>query len=169
MKAQKAKASPRPPLRGKKTWNEKLDQAKDLPKVVQVQGKLSQRWGEGTCAIPAPRDVDALMRQIPRGKLTTIDQLRAAIARRHEATFGCPITTGIFSWMAAHAAEEAAAAGQREITPYWRTLKAKGELNPKYPGGIDGLAKRLQAEGHVIFQKGKRFFVQDYEKALARM
>ena len=164
----KAKPLPRPPLRGKKTWNEKLDDAKDLPKVVRVGGRLAKRWGEGTCAIPAPREVDTLMRRVPQGKVTTIDQLRAAIARKHQATFGCPITTGIFSWMAAHAADEAAAAGQRDITPYWRTLKAKGELNPKYPGGIIGLAKRLKAEGHIIFQKGKRYFVQDHEKALAR-
>jgi len=165
----KAQPPSRPPLRGKKSWNEKLAQARDLPKVIQVEGKLAKRWGEGTCAIPAPREVDALMRRVPQGKLTTIDALRAAIARKHAATFACPITTGIFSWIAAHAAEESAAAGKRDITPYWRTLKTKGELNPKYPGGIPGLIKRLKAEGHVIFQKGKRYFVEGHENALAKL
>lgn len=48
----------------------------------------------------------------------------------------------------------------------WRTLKAGGELNPKYPGGITGLRARLEAEGHEVQQKGKRFFVADFEKRL---
>ena len=82
---------------------------------------------------------------------------------------GCPITTGIFAWIAAHAAQEAELAGVKRITPYWRTLKAGGELNPKYPGGIDAVRARLEAEGHRIVQKGKRWLVADFEKALARV
>lgn len=157
------------PRRGKKTWREKLADDKDLPKVIKIAGQLSKRWGEGTCAIPAPREVDALMRRVPRGRLTTINDLREAVARDHGATIGCPITTGIFSWMAAQAADEASAAGEANVTPYWRTLKTNGELNPKYPGGIPALTARLAAEGHSVFQKRRRFFVRDFEKALARL
>ena len=65
-------ASPKP-LRSKKSWREKLADDKGLPKVIRIEGKLSKRWGEGTCAIPAPREVDALIRRVPRGKLTTIE------------------------------------------------------------------------------------------------
>lgn len=155
--------------RRRKTWREKLLDDKDLPKVIQIGRDLSSRLGQGTCAIPAPREVDALMRRVPRGRLTTIDELRAAVARKHRATIGCPITTGIFAWIAAHAAEESAAAGKSKITPYWRTLKSKGELNPKYPGGIEAIAAKLKAEGHVVFQKGKRWFVRDPERALAKL
>lgn len=54
------------------------------------------------------------------------------------------------------------------MTPYWRTLKANGELNPRYPGGIEALMGRLEAEGHVVVQKGKRFLVEDYEKKLVK-
>ncbi len=54
-----------------------------------------------------------------------------------------------------------------KITPYWRTLKTGGELNPKYPGGIARLRKRLAAEGHRVVAKGKRFVVADYDKSLA--
>ncbi len=106
------------------------------------------------------------MQKVPKGKLTTINELRAALARQHKANFSCPITTGIFAWIAAHAAEEASAEGRKRITPYWRTLKTGGELNPKYPGGIPALKKRLVAEGHKVVQKGKRFLVADFEKAL---
>lgn len=48
-----------------------------------------------------------------------------------------------------------------------RTLKAGGELNAKYPGGIENLTTRLAAEGHTIVRKGKRFLVKDYERAVA--
>ncbi len=160
--------SPRPPRRGKKTWREKLADDKDLPKVVILGKDQAARLGGKTCALPAPREVDALMRRVPRGKLTTIHELRQAVARDQGAEIGCPITTGIFSWIAAQAAAETEAAGATGATPYWRTLKAKGELNPKYPGGIPDLAARLEAEGHVIVQKRNRYFVQNFERSLAR-
>lgn len=150
----------------KKSWGEKLADDKGLPKVAPVEGKMTKKWGVGLMVIPAPREVDALMQKVPRGKLTTINELRAALARQHKANYGCPITTGIFAWIAAHAAEEASAEGRKRITPYWRTLKTGGELNPKYPGGIPALKKRLVAEGHKVVQKGKRFLVADFEKAL---
>jgi hypothetical protein len=152
----------------RKTWREKLADSKDLPKVVKITGKMTKRWGRGTCAIPAPREVDAIMRKVPDGKLITINEIRQTVAKRHKATIGCPITSGIFAWIAAHAAEEAALAGETEITPYWRTLKAGGELNPKYPGGVARLKSLLEAEGHRVVAKGNKFVVVDYESRLVR-
>jgi len=108
------------------------------------------------------------MKRMPKGKVVTINELRSALAKKHRADFACPITTGIFSWIAAHAAAEAESLGRKRITPYWRTLKSGGELNPKYPGGVDGLATRLQSEGHSIAVKCKRSFVVEHEKAVFR-
>jgi alkylated DNA nucleotide flippase Atl1 len=153
-------------MRAKKSWREKLADDKGLPRVCRATGKLSKRWGTGTFVIPAPREVDALMMQVPKGRVATINELRAALARKHKTDFTCPITTGIFSWIAAHAAAEAGAAGARRITPYWRTLKSGGELNPKYPGGVEGIARHLRAEGHKVIHKGKRTLVVDYERRL---
>ena len=153
-------------MKARKTWQEKLADDKDLPRVGKIEGRMTTRWGTGTMVIPAPREVDALMRRVPRGKLTTINELRGALARKHCVNVGCPITTGIFAWIAAHAAEEAAAAGRKRITPYWRTLRSGGQLNEKYPGGILGLKKRLQAEGHKVVRRGKNFFVADFERCL---
>jgi hypothetical protein len=96
----------------------------------------------------------------------TINELRAALAAKHKVNFACPLTTGIFSWIAAHAAAEAEAAGAKRITPFWRTLKTGGEINPKYPGGAEAVASRLRTEGHKIVAKGKRTFVADHEKKL---
>ena len=153
-------------MRPKKSWREKLADAKGLPKLGKLTPQMSRRWGTGTMVIPAPAEVDALMKKVPRGKLITINELRAALAVKHNVGFACPLTTGIFSWIAAHAAAEALAEGAKRSTPYWRTLKSGGELNPKYPGGIAESVKRLEGEGHKVVQKGKRTFVADYEKAL---
>ncbi len=151
----------------RKTWREKLESDKGLPRVEEIDARMSPRWGEGTFVIPAPREVDALMHAVPEGKLTTINALRQILAARHGATIACPITTGIFARIAAEAAAEDEAAGEVAITPYWRTLKAGGELNPKYPGGCEGQKERLEAEGHTVVERGKRSFVADYEKRLA--
>jgi hypothetical protein len=153
----------------KKTWREKLTDNKDLPKVGLITGGMTRRWGSGTMVIPAPCEVDELMRKVPKGKLITINEIRATLAKKHRATMSCPITTGIFAWIAAHAAAEAAEDGVKRVTPYWRTLKTGGELNPKYPGGIPDLKDRLEAEGHRIVKKGKRYLVADFQKALVKL
>jgi alkylated DNA nucleotide flippase Atl1 len=152
-----------------KNWVEKLHDSKDLPKVVEINEKMSKRWGTGTVVIPAPIEVDALMRKVPKGKLTTINEIREALAKKHNATIGCPMTTGIFAWIAAHAAEEQRKNGIEDITPYWRTLKTKGILNPKYPGGVEGVKTLLEEEGHAIAQKGKKHIVINYEKSVIKL
>ena len=155
----------------KKSWQEKLADDKGLPRVVEINDKMSKRWGEGTVCIPAPREVDQIMAKVPYGKVVTTNEIRAYLAQKHGATIGCPITTGIFAWISANAAEEASAEGKTGVTPYWRTLKSGGELNPKYPGGIQAQAARLEEEGHeLIPAKGKKApRVKDYEKVLVEL
>jgi hypothetical protein len=150
----------------RKSWQEKLADNKDFPKVRKIDSTKSKRWGSGAFVIPAPSEVNELMSLVPEGKLTTIDELRKILARRHGATIACPMTTGIFAWISAHAAAEAETSGQKNSNPYWRTLKSKGELNPKYPGGIAALKRKLSSEGHRVVQKGKRFFVKEFQDRL---
>jgi hypothetical protein len=153
----------------KKSWTEKLADSKDLPRVEKIDEKKSKRWGTGTFVIPAPKEVDEVMRKVPKGKVITINEIRRILAKKHGATIGCPITTGIFAWIAAHAAQEAAAEGKKRYTAYWRTLKSGGVLNEKYPGGIANLKRKLQNEGHKVVSKGKKFVVEDYEKSLMKL
>lgn len=154
----------------RKSWQEKLNDSKDFPKVVKITAKMSKRWGMGTVVIPAPKEVDQIMKSVPKGKLITINQIREIVAKKHSASIGCPITCGIFAWVAAHAAAEEAAKGEKNITPYWRTLKSDGELNEKYPGGVEAQAKHLKQEGHTIEPgKGKKPpKVKDFEKYLRK-
>jgi hypothetical protein len=104
------------------------------------------------------------MSKVPKGKLITIEEIRKIIAVKHQADIGCPLTCGIFSWIAAHAAVEEATGGKSEVMPYWRTLKTNGVLNPKYPGGIEEQKRLLKAENYALAQKGQKFVVVNYEK-----
>jgi len=153
----------------RRTWSEKLRDSKGLPRVEKITDKMSKRWGEGTVVIPAPMEVDEMMRKVPEGKLVTVNEIRGALAKKHGATIGCPLTTGIFAWVAANAAEEKRKEGKKDITPYWRILKTGGVINPKYPGGVEAQKKLLENEGHKVIQKGKNYVVIGYEKSLAKL
>ena len=108
--------------------------------MLEITGNMSTGWGISTICIPAPIEVDKIMNKVSRGKLITINQIREIVAQKHSATIGCPITIGIFVKIASRTAEEAAPEGKKNITPYWRTLKSKGELKEKYSGGVDAQA-----------------------------
>lgn len=148
-----------------KNAREKLKDDKDFPVVKKIDKKMSKRWGTGTFVIPAPREVDALMKKVPRGKVTTINSMRAKLAKKHKTSIACPICTGIFASMAAWAAYEDEQEGKKRVTPYWRTTRGEGELNPKYPGGVKEQTKRLRKEG-VKIKSGKKPKVEDLEKCL---
>ena len=75
----------------KETWRQKListTQKQNLPRVVEVNEKMSKKWGDGTCVIPSPVEVDAVMKSVPKGKLITINQIREFMAKKYHATFG---------------------------------------------------------------------------------
>ncbi|MGA2572781.1 MAG: MGMT family protein [Candidatus Methanomethylicaceae archaeon] len=149
----------------KKSWTEKLNDKKDFPKVEPITDKMSKRWGKGTIVIPAPMEVYDLMARVPEGRVVTINDIRSALAKRHGATIGCPICTGIFARIAASASVEGK--GIKKI-PYWRILKVGGVINEKYPGGAEVQKKLLEIEGHTVRKRGSRYVVQDYSERLAK-
>jgi alkylated DNA nucleotide flippase Atl1 len=148
----------------KKTYNEKLNNPGDLPKISDLSDKPEAvaRFGGAKMLIAAPMQYNEVMAKIPTGEVITVDRVRAYLAESAGADVTCPLTAGIFTNICAHASAEKS----DNPIPYWRTLKAKGELNEKYPGGADGQKALLEAEGHTVVQKGKRFFVRDFEAKL---
>ena len=148
-------------MKTRKTWREKLEIAKE-PKVV------ADPRGRGKMLVPKPLDVDALMREIPRGKLATVTQIRERLARDYRADFTCPLTAGIFIRIAAETAEEDLLRGMEGVTPYWRVIKDDGSLNEKFPGGAEAQANCLREEGHYVLPgKGRKPpRVQGFEKYL---
>jgi alkylated DNA nucleotide flippase Atl1 len=148
----------------KKTYNEKLHSPGDLPKIEDLSDKPEavKRMGGSKMLIAAPMQYNEVMTKVPEGKVITTDRVRAHLAAKFGADVTCALTAGIFTNICANASAER----DDDKIPYWRTLKAKGELNEKYPDGIDGQKLMLETEGHTVIQKGKRYFVQDYENAL---
>ena len=147
----------------KRSYNEQLQDSKDMPKISILEDpKAIALYGGTKLLIAPPIAYDEIMKQVPYGKVVTSDRIRAYLATRFGADGTCPLTAGIFINTAAKASLER----DTDETPFWRTLKKDGELNEKYPEGIDGQKRRLELEGHAVIQKGKRYFVKDYEKSL---
>jgi hypothetical protein len=160
----------------KKTWQEKLADKPGYPKRVTLETrfpcynavhKMGAETGDPVVLVN-PSPVVALMRQVPRGRLTTIVDICQNLARRHQAQGCCSLTAGIFIMTAANAAEEARSEGRDLDIPYWRTLKADGSLNEKYPGGVQAHKRLLEEEGFAVAQKGSRYYVAAFEAFLFR-
>ena len=152
----------------KKDFNAMLADSKGMPRIQMVTDPATVRkYGGDRMYFAPPIDYDRAMRRVPRGMVTTVGEIRASFAREAGADFTEPITAGVFVSIAAWASFQR----QADETPYWRTLKAGGELNPKYPGGIEAQREKLEAEGHTVIRRGRknfRYYVENYEKVLYR-
>ena len=150
----------------KKDFNAMLMDSKDMPKFQIITDEKSiKKYGGDKMYFAPPIDYDKVMKKVPYGKVITLGKIREYFAELSSADFTEPITAGIFVSIVAWASYQRT----EDKTPYWRTLKANGELNAKYPGGIEAQKKMLETEGHTVVQKGKtniKYYVKDYEKAL---
>lgn len=149
-----------------KDFNAMLQDRKDMPKIQIITDQKSiEKYGGNRMYFAPPIDYDRMMKLVPYGKLTTIGELRIYFANMNHADFTEPITAGIFVSIAAWASFQRTS----NETPYWRCLKANGELNPKYPGGVEAQKEKLEAEGHTVLAKGRvniRWYVKNYEDVL---
>ena len=149
-----------------KSFNEKLQDSKDMPKIVEVtDAKSVKRYGGTRMIIAPPLEYSEIMAKIPEGKVITTREIREFLAEKHDADFTCPMTAGIFISLSAQASCER----DDERIPFWRTLKSNGELNPKYPGGIEYQMEKLSDERHSFKTRGRkniRYFVEDWQDAL---
>src|SRR5438105_2086339 len=98
-------------MKTRKSWREKLDNP-NLPKVVAIPPRMQKRFGTGTMLVPSPREVDAFIRTVRKGRVTTVHRIREFLAAKHLADVTCPLTTGIFVRIAAEAAAEEARSGK---------------------------------------------------------
>lgn len=149
-----------------KNFNAMLHDSKDMPKIQIITDRKSiEKYGGNKMYFAPPLDYDRVMKRVPYGRVTTVGEIREYFAKQSGADFTEPITAGIFVSIAAWASHQRSG----DETPYWRTLKANGELNEKYPGGIESQKEKLEAEGHTIIAKGRksiRYYAKDYEKVL---
>jgi len=141
-------------MKTRKTWREKLEGAHEA-RVVAIPPKMEKQLGKGTLLIPNPRDVDAMIRTVPRGKVVTLTALREKLARAAGADVTCAMVAGMFLRMVAEAAAEDMREGKSRVTPWWRVVRDDGSLFEKLPGGPAGQAEHLEAEGREIQNSGK--------------
>lgn len=150
----------------KKDFNAMLQDNKDMPKFQTITDlKSIEKYGGNCMYFAPPMAYDEVMKQVPYGKVITVGKIREYFAKENGADFTEPITAGIFVSIAAWASHQR----EEDKTPYWRTLKADGALNGKYPGGIEHQKQLLEKEGHTIIQKGRKnikYYVKDYEMVL---
>ncbi len=150
----------------KKDFNAMLHRETDMPKIQIVTDEATiKKYGGERMYFAPPVTYDEIMKKVPFGKVITVGAVRDYLAKKNNADFTDPITAGIFVSIAAWASHQR----HEDKTPYWRTLKANGELNAKYPGGIEAQKEKLEAEGHTVIARGRkniRYYVEDYEKVL---
>lgn len=153
----------------KKDFNAMLHNNKDMPKIQIISDKTSiEKYGGEKMFFAPPIVYDEIMKTVPYGKVITVGIIRDYLAKMNHADFTDPITAGIFVSIAAWASYQRS----ENKTPYWRTLKANGELNAKYPGGIEAQKEKLESEGHTIIQKGRkniRYYVKNYQNSLSKL
>lgn len=137
----------------KKDFNAMLRDSKDMPKFQIITDQKSiEKYGGSKMYFAPPIDYDKVMKKVPYGKVTTIGKIREYFARQSGGDFTEPITAGIFVSIAAWASYQRS----KDETPYWRTLKAHGELNAKYPGGIEAQKKSWKQKGIQLSRRGGR-------------
>lgn len=150
----------------KKDFNAMLQRDNGMPKIQIVTDEATiKKYGGERMYFAPPITYDKIMKTIPKGKVITVGKIREYLAKVNHTDFTDPITAGIFVSIVAWASYQR----KEDETPYWRTLKANGELNAKYPGGVEAQKVKLEAEGHTVIRRGRtniRYYVKDYANVL---
>lgn len=131
-------------MKSRKSWKEKLDNA-SRAHVTEAP----ERWVGGIAGkkmlIPSAWELDAIVRNIPKGQTRPMSEIRAEMATKHQADITCPMTSGIFLRMLAEYAEEQRSSGVQNVTPYWRVVDDKGKILPKLQLVLDAHHQLPQA------------------------
>ena len=98
----------------RKTWVEKRNSSREAEVEVLQKSFADIEAGE-KMLIPTPQIVDAYIRAIPKGKESTMAQMRIDLAAEYHADKTCPLTSGIFLRIVAEAAHEELAQGKTII------------------------------------------------------
>jgi len=113
------------------TWTEKLNCSKSPQKKLLEKSVAGMPAG-ALMYISTPQEIDAYIRQIPRGRGVTVQQMRVDLASRNKADCTCPLTTGIFLRIVAEAAFEKINSGSRaDPTPFWRVIEKNANIVSK--------------------------------------
>jgi hypothetical protein len=137
------------------SWKHKLTKETN-PRILEIPPSWEKKMGVGTMFIATPKMINDLILCIPRGMLVTQESIREFLALKNHTQITCPLTTGIFCWIAAWANEEMSHESGHVQVPWWRVIKSDGYLNPKFPGRQLLQKERLEREGFTIVPGRKK-------------
>jgi alkylated DNA nucleotide flippase Atl1 len=106
--------------------------------IVSISPEREKFFGcAGRMLLPCPATVAAVVKELPHGRIATLEVLRQELARRAHVEVACPFQT-----------KQAlvAVASQAGTVPVWRLVKKNGELLKYLPGGAGKQAALLQGE-----------------------
>ena len=127
--------------------------------IVPISPQLERFFGcSGRMLKPCAATVAALVARIPSGQVATTESLRRSLANQFGVEVACPYDTKM-------ALLEISNDSSLKV-PFWRVVKANGELMPKLAGGLEAQAVLLQAEGFVIDEGGKKPRIKAFKDKL---
>jgi alkylated DNA nucleotide flippase Atl1 len=136
------------------SWSAKLRPEME-PQVV------ADRRRGGRLLLPTALLIGDAIAEVPRGRVVTMSQLRAELARRFDADQTCPLMTGIFATILSGVVAEQLGRNRAPRWPIWRLVRDDGTLHPKWP--LDALyrATQLRAEGVRLTRKSGHWAALD--------
>lgn len=145
------------PAKGK-TWTDKVNDPSKVFVVKKLDKKFADMPAGVKMLIATPKIIDDYIRQIPKGKSSSLATMRKDLALAYGAEYTCPVTTGIFLRIVAEAAHEQLEHGASlaRVTPFWRIVNEKSPLNKKLSFGPVFVMRQRTKEGLDIPQKPKR-------------
>jgi hypothetical protein len=131
----------------RKTWSEKMAHP-PAPEVQVIDKPFGGAPSGAKMLIATPIIVKAYIEEIPNGSTKTVPGMREDLAARYKADFTCPLTTGIFTRIAAESALDDLNGGKsvEDITPFWRIVDPTSPLAKKLSCGPAFIIERRAAE-----------------------
>lgn len=110
-------------MQGAATWAERLAASDEVDIRPVPEGRRGMTPGKAML-YPSARMVNEAIRAIPAGQSVTPKELCGILARQHDVTYTCPVTTTMMLRIVAEAANEARGLGAADeaVTPVWRVL-----------------------------------------------
>lgn len=120
-----------------KTWIDKVNDPTKTFVVKKLDKDFADMPSGAKMLIATPKIVDAYVRQIPKGKSSSLATMRKDLAAEYGADYTCPVTSGIFLRIVAEAAHKQIEKGLAvsKATPFWRIVDPKSPLNTKLSFG----------------------------------
>jgi hypothetical protein len=124
------------PAKGK-TWTDKVNDPSKAFVVKKLEKDFADMPAGAKMLIATPKIVDDYVRQIPKGKSTSLATMRKDLALEYGAEYTCPVTSGIFLRIVSEAAHEQIVNRTPigRVTPFWRIVDPDSPLNKKLSFG----------------------------------